>query len=772
MDEHTQDVLEFPEVLALISGYAHSAQGRAELLNTRPAPNPEDADLCLDEFDEASRFLMRQGRIACDLSDPTPFLEATGRPDCYLEPVDLLAVAQYLRFIEQVRRQLEAADYPALAARLAAAPSPPFLLNRIENALDARGEIRDTAHPELRPIRQRQERARHQLQDQLNRLIQGPKSKYLAPEAFVTQRSDRYVVPVRVECQREVPGLVHGTSSSGATVFVEPFGVVDLNNEYVFARERESEIIREVLAGLSRDVFGHREAMVRIVEVSGLVDARFAVAVWAAEYQCSRPQLVRHGVLELRRARHPLLIRALGFAQVVAIDVELSPESPVLVISGPNTGGKTAALKTVGLMCLMARSGLPVPARQASLPWFQAIFADIGDFQSIVHHLSTFSSHLARVIRILGEHKARALVLLDELGRGTDPVYGAALATAVIDWFLSEGSFVLATTHHRAVKLYAASTPGVRNASVLLDPETQRPTYAIEYGVAGDSSGLEIARQLGLPGTILRRAESLLDARDRQWEEYLKELRTGLARVKQEEEELSERRRQLEEMEARIRRQALADEAARQKEFEQALDRMADEFRREGSHWLKQQQDEGQAREARRRIALREAALKETFRRRRQVEAEPGPKVTPADSLHVGDFVYHPLYRLRGRVEAVDGNQVRVDVGGKSLTTRLQDLRRIETRETEEKPAPDVTIRVVQSTDPELTLIGMTVDEAEDSLDKYLDRAFVSRLPEVSIIHGFGTGRLKRSVSEFLARHPQVESFEVEGGVTRVILKS
>jgi DNA mismatch repair protein MutS2 len=772
MDEHTTDVLEFPSVLALLSEYTRSAQGRTAVLGIRPAAGPEGAERRLDEVEEASRFLAKHGRLACELSDPGSLVEAVARPDCLLETTGLLTVAEYLRFLEAARRDLVESDFPVLASRVAEVPAPPFLLSRIENSIDERGGIRDSAHPELRSIRRRQEQARRQLEDQLNLLIHGPKARFLAPEAFVTQRAERYVVPVRVDCRREVPGLVHGTSSSGATVFVEPLEAVELNNDFVYARERENEIVRQVLSDLSREVLVHRETLARIVELSADLDARFAVAEWSELNLCSRPRILAGNRLELAGARHPLLNQSLGVSKVVPIDVELSGPSSVLIISGPNTGGKTAALKTVGLVCLMARCGLPVPARQVSLPWFQGIFADIGDFQSIIHHLSTFSSHLARLNEILRRHSAPALVLLDELGRGTDPVYGAALATSVIDWIREAGSFVMATTHHRAVKLYAATTPGVRNASVLLDPVTQRPTYAIEYGVAGDSSGLEIARQLGLPAGILTRAEGLLGTRDRQWEQYLRDLREELGRLREQERDLESQRRRFGELEIQLRQQSADQESRRQREFEKYLERLADEFRREGSRYLKRMLDQDQIRETRRQIALREAALKESFRRRRQADSEPHPATSPAVSLAPGDLVYHPLFRFRGTVEAVEGTQVRVQVAGKSMTTRLQDLRKIETREVEEKPSREITIRVVESTDPELSLIGLTVEEAEENLDKFLDRAFISRLPEVRIIHGFGTGRLKRSVSQLLSRHPHVQEFEVEGGATRVMLKN
>jgi DNA mismatch repair protein MutS2 len=771
MDEHTQNVLEFPSVLAWLADYTRTRQGRAALLQTQPWPHPAQPRICLDEVEEAARFLAAHGRPLGELGDAETFLEELLRPDCLLGPPELLAVAEYLRFAETIRRRLPPGEYPALARRVQDAPPPPLLLNRIENAIDEKGEIRDSAHPELRTVRQRQERARRQLLDLLGRFLQGPQAASLAPEAFVTQRNDRYVIPVRVECRREVPGLVHGTSSSGATVFVEPLAVVELNNEYVFAREREAEIIREVLAALSREARQHRALLSRIVEISGLLDARFAVAEWAANRPCCRPEFSSAGRLELSGARHPLLMRSLGAERVVPIDIQLTEDARVLVISGPNTGGKTAALKTAGLICLMARCGLPVPARSAELPWFEDVFADIGDFQSIEQHLSTFSSHLSRLIEVLHSHRAPSLVLLDELGRGTDPVYGAALATAILDWFRAEGSFVLATTHHRHVKLYAATTPGVRNASVLLDPSTQRPIYALQYGVAGDSSGLEIACQMGLPATILERAAGLLEDRDRQWEDYLQQLRRELDRVREREQELEAARRRLEELGARLRAESAEAELRRQKEFDQALARLGDEFRHAGNRYLKRLVDQQTAREERRRLSLREAALKESFRRRRQAETEP-PAATQPPTLQPGDLVYHPVFKFRGRVEAVEGDRVRVDVGGKSMTTRLQELRRIETREVEEKPAQDITVRVVQSTDPELTLIGMTVEEAVDTLDKFLDRAFVSRLPEVRVIHGFGTGRLKRSIGQFLSVHPHVAGFEVEGGATRVILKS
>lgn len=775
MDEHSREVLEFPSVLDLLAGYAHSALGRDEILGLVPADDPAAVARRLDEIDEVSRFMAGSGRIPCDLPDPAPLLASVSRPDCLLEPADLLTVADYLRFLERVRKVLARDAYPALAARMAGVQSPPFLLSRIENALDERGEVRESAHPELKPLRRRQEQSRLRLQQELGRLISGPQAKFLVPDAFVTQRADRYVVPVRVEHRREIQGLVHGTSSSGATVFVEPFSVVELNNDYIFSREREAEVIRQVLAELSREVHRHRDPLARLIELAGVLDARFAVAEWAERCRCSRPRLGSGAALELKGARHPLLIRSLGWERVVPIDVGLGDDARVLVVSGPNTGGKTASLKTVGLLCLMARCGLPVPAASAEIPWFQGVFADIGDFQSIVHNLSTFSSHLSRVIQILAVHRSPALVLLDELGRGTDPVYGSVLATAVIDWFREEGSYVLATTHHRGVKLYAATTPGIRNASVLLDPSTQRPTYAIEYGVAGDSSGLEIARQLGLPAPLLARAESLLDPRDRLWEKYLQDLQEELSRVREQGAGLDRQRRRYEELEVRLRRQALAEESERRESFEKSLEKLAEEFRKEGGRYLKRLQEEDRAREARRQLTLREAALKESFRRRRQAAEDQAPAAcqdSPGEVLSPGDLVYHPVFRFRGRVESVEGNQVRVDVGGKSMTTRIQDLRRIETREVEAKPSPEVTIRVVESTDPELSLIGMNVEEAVDSVDKFLDRAFVSRLPEVRIVHGFGTGRLKRSVTELLSRHPHVAEFAVEGGATRVVLRN
>lgn len=771
MDRQTQEVLEFPAVVDDLAGFAQSAQGRDLLLGLQPVSSLPEALRRLQEFEEARLFLETGGRIDCHLVAPDDLLEALAAHAPLLSPSLLLVLADYLRFGQDAQAALSPDDYPLLAQAVSFAAPPSLLLNRIQNAISDRGEIKNSAHPDLSSVRKGQEKSRREVQEHLTRLLDKSKSRLRGGESFITQRNDRYVIPVRVESQKEIPGLVHGTSSSGATVFIEPMSAIDLNNQYVFYRERESEIIRQVLSDLTREALQHRQMILRVIQASALLDARFATVAYARRYSCVQPNLGDGEEIRLVQARHPVLLRTLGREDVVPLDLDLSPAQSVLVISGPNTGGKTAALKTVGLICLMSHCGLPVPAQEAGIAWLTGIHADIGDYQSVAQNLSTFSSHIIRINQIIRSHTPPGLVLLDEVGRGTDPVYGGALGTAVIEHFRTAGSLVLATTHHRVITSYAARTEGARNASVLLDPNTQRPSYRLAWGVPGDSSGLEIARQLGLPASVLELASSLLTRDQIQLEGYLRELRQELKQVKDREAEYEERLVRLRQEEALLRGRAQESELKRRKEFDKSLERLGREFREEGHRFLKRIEDREKAREMRRRVSLREAALKEAFRRKQSAATTTSSAQDSTTFPRPGELAHHPALQLRGRVLTVEGDTATLEVQGKSVTVRLRELQKIETREVVEHPSREVSLHVVQSTDPELNLVGQSTEEAVIALDKYLDRAFVSRLREVRVIHGFGTGRLKAAVGEALHGHPHVEKFSVEGGTTHVILK-
>ena len=775
MDAETLDLLEYHQVLEIVAAYTRTPQGDESVRAIRPHADLRAIQTFQRQVSEADRLRGAGLGLNFELPDPRAVLLTLRDPSAVLDVEDFLILRDYLEFASAAQTMLNPSEFPGLSQLLGTAPLPIALRQRIEQTFDERGQIRAGAHPELSTARRRQGEFRRKAQEHLERFLHSSRARFLIDDPFVTQRANRYVIPLRADHQKDVPGIVHGTSSSGATVFIEPFSVVDLNNQLIFYTEREKEIIQSLLKTLSSEARRQTEALESIVGASADLECRFACSRFGENFTCQCPTIREDGELVLKQARHPLLVRALGDGKVTPIDLELTPQEPVLVVSGPNTGGKTACLKTVGLLCLMAHSGLPVPARDARFPLLEGIHADVGDHQSMTQQLSSFSSHIARLREVISVGRARGLLLLDELGRGTDPSYGSALAIAVLEHFRRQGSLVLATTHHRAVKSWAALTSGVRNASVGLDPTSLKPTFLLEFGVAGGSSGLEIASQIGLPKEIVEHARSLLDDRESLVEGYLAELRDHITRLQEQEAELA--RKLIEEEADQARRRVEFERLQRdeEKRAEKLLEQLSREFRDEGQRFLKRLRDQETAREARQRAQVRDAALKESFRRKlRSGTSSQVTEPVPGNAarLSVGDLVYHPLFRARGRLLSLDGESATLDVDGKTLTTRAGDLRKIEKEAVVERPSPQVTIQIVRDTDPELNLVGRTIDEADAEIDKFLDRAFVSKLSEVTIIHGFGTGRLKGFVSRVLGSHPHVASFQVEGGVTRAQLKS
>jgi DNA mismatch repair protein MutS2 len=540
----------------------------------------------------------------------------------------------------------------------------------------------------------------------------------------------------------------------------------------LYHQEREQEILLRILRRLSDRLRGEVGLIREAAKVVGQVEALLACAEFAARQRGVVPQVEVGVDLRFREARHPLLVQTLGFEQVVPISVALGGADRVLIISGPNTGGKTVALKTMGLLAAMAQAGLPVPAAEAEVPVFRDILADIGDRQSLAQHLSTFSAHVLCVQRMLERLSPPALILIDELGAGTDPAHGAALGIAIVDAFRRRQATVVATTHHQAVKQFAFSTAGVQNASVELDPITLRPTFELKMGIAGGSSGIEIASQLGLSDAVVEQARRLLSGQDLQAERYLQQLREALAGTQRQEEALREEQARLGSLEAQRFAENREKEALRQKGFETAVEQWATDFRQAGERFLKDLKDRFEGARLRKQLKQREALLKEEFRRRMQSamagagRPEASEGVTEVKTWRPGDEAYHRFLRKPGRVVMIDGADAVLEIDGKRVTAGVEQL------EIPAAPGParvlpaNVTLNVVEETEPELNLIGCTVDEAIPRLDKFLDRAFISCMHEVRIIHGFGTGKLREAVSIFLRDHPHVVKHRVEGGAT------
>ncbi len=774
MDLETLKLVEFGQVLEIIAGFAQNRLGRHKVRQIRPLDSFGLIKSRLEILTEAVRYLELAAKIDLGhLPDPRPFNTALEKRDSALSPDELLEVLVLLEFGQSAKRALEPERWPKLSGLVAEFVIPFGLMSAIRNSIDRRGEVLDSAHPDLGSVRRKHEQFRAKARDQLNRYLKGAHSKHLIPDPFVTERGGRFVIPVRRENQSEIPGIVHGASSSGATVFLEPFSAVELNNQQIFYREREVEIVRAVLWDLTQQVRENGPPIQQIIDSAASLDGLFACAEFSSRHNCSIPKLNQENLLFLKSARHPLLAQSLGEARVVPIDLELDSESNTMVISGPNTGGKTACLKTVGLLCIMAHAGLPVPTQEANLPFLKNVFADVGDHQSILLRLSTFSAHIGRIKEIMESYQPPSLLLLDEVGRGTDPVYGSVLAVAIIDHFRKREGLVLATTHHRIVKSFAASADGVRNASVKLDPESLQPTYQIETGVSGGSSGLEIAQQLGLSESIIDQARKLLDETDVQIEHYLEELTHEHKRLTSRREKLEEQLVGLKVREQELSRKAEQRERDRDQDYERQLDKWGHEFKTQVSEYLRKCNDRDQRKRMSAEMQRRQLALKEAFRRKARQETSTG-KEAGGDLVAIskGDTVFHNLFKKRGNIISVKGEQAVLEIDGKTVRSPLGQLQKIEKRRVDRETGSQITISVIEDTDPELNLIGQTVEEALGCLDKFLDRAFVSRLKEIRVIHGFGTGKLKASVGEVLQTHPLVEGFEVEGGVTKATLKN
>ncbi len=774
MDAETINLLEFERVLSIISGYSQTETGEACIRTIRPGRNLELIHLRLAEIGEMQEYISVQGALSCShlqpISSLVKELDHSAQP---LAPEDLHNILEYLKLASSIQRMFPSNRYPLLFSRAMKLDYPITLRSELEKYITPSGEIKESALPELARARSDLQKARNEVQNALSRHLKGSSSKFLIPDPYITQRGDRFVIPVKSDFKSSISGLVHGSSSSGSTVFLEPMETISLNNQIIWLNNQEQRIILQLLGRLTSLVRENLPSLKNVIEGIGQLDELNACAEFSHRYKCVLPKVGIESDLLLLNARHPLLYSSVPENKVVPISLSLTREESVIIISGPNTGGKTAALKTLGLLSMMAQAGLPVPAEDAVVPLFSDILADIGDHQSITQNLSSFSSHILRVEEILKAHDKDSLVLLDELGRGTDPVYGGALSMAVAETLRTEKTKTAVTTHHRALKTWAAATSGVKNASVRLAPDTLDPTYQIDFGVAGSSSGLEIARQLGLDPGVISKARDFMDEGEIEIEKYLVELRDELKRLKDLEDGLREKSGELNIRINLLEKEALTAEKKREKEFKKQVEELGRDFTRKVDRFLKRTADKFESARIRAEAKKKEAVLKEAFlqRMREEKHGKQDLKVTETGTFHPGDIVYDRLFRKQGTLLEISQKNAVIDVEGKRVSSHLDRLTRIEIKEVTKKPASNIEVTVIEDTSREINLIGKRVDESMDILDKFLDRAFVSNLDEVRVIHGFGTGTLKKAVTRFLSRHPQVNGFTDEGGAALVSLK-
>ena len=789
MEHRDLETLDFFKILERIAALTHFSLGREKALALRPTTDPDHARGRLARTREAVQFLARHNPDLSSASDIREIVRMAARGRV-LHPGELLQVQRTVRAAENLRRAImrERRPFPRLARLVREWPTRFGLAEAIAEVMDEEGRIRDTATPELFSIRQGLRETHRLLRERLETMIRSPDIRALLQEPIITLRAGRYVLPVKAEHRNRFPGIVHDQSGTGATYFIEPFAVVDLNNRLRDLEQEQEREVRRILRRLSQRVGRAAETLVRVVEGLGDLDMLFARARYALELDAIEPRIEPFreappphpgSTLRLLQARHPLIPRE----RVVPVDIVLDEDVYALVITGPNTGGKTVTLKTVGLLALMAQTGIFIPAAEGSaLSVFKGIYADIGDEQSIEQSLSTFSAHIRNIIRILEKADRRSLVLLDELGAGTDPHEGAALAWAILDALVQRGVTTLVATHYPELKVYAHRTPGVRNASMEFDPETLQPTYRLLLGLPGRSNALIIARRLGLDPTILREARRRLTPDQRDTEDLLASIQEHEQAARKAREEAEALRQALAQKEAELRRRLEAIEEERRAILEEARAQAQEEvetLRRQLKALERRWLYEGRSREdveALRRDRERVDTLAQ------QVSGEPSARSVDKETereneesreLAPGARVYLPRFQQEGVVLQVGDHDVEVQMGPLRLRVSPQELRVLASPSRGEGPEAKPRVEVVTPTrapspGPECHLRGMTVEEALEKLERYLEQAYLAGLPWVRIVHGKGTGRLREAVRRFLWEHPVVVRFRpgdpAEGG--------
>lgn len=803
MQEKHLNTLEFPKVLTRLAKYAAFSASKELVLKLQPSNYFAEVQAWQTETREASHLLSVKVNIGVGgTRDVRPYVARTNR-DFVLTPPELLEVRQTLVAARELERNLSrlADAYPRLADMAQRIEECPGVVNTISQAIDEGGEIKSSASPALNRIRREIDTAHNRLLERLNRLVSGQKKQYLQ-EALITQRGGRYVVPVKAEFKGRVQGVVQDQSASGATLFVEPLAVVELNNKWRQLQLAEDEEIQRILAELSGLISSQGELINHTVEALAELDLAFAKAKYAWAIEATEPNMVdfngrqtlpeegqkppEHPVIKLTSGRHPLL----DLETVVPLDLPLPDDAQMVVITGPNTGGKTVALKSIGLLAAMAQAGLQIPAAEgSSLPIFNSIFADIGDEQSIEQSLSTFSGHMTNIVKILAACNEQSLVIFDELGAGTDPVEGSALARSIMLDLLERGTTTFVATHYSELKAYAHATSGVINASMEFNSETLTPTYRLQIGVPGESNAFTIARRLGLPEYIIAQARGLMSEDAQQLEAMLAEIKaqTEAAQAKRRDIEaelqkaealVEERRQQLTAVDAERRDILNSARADARREIKAARERIR-ELEAEAQAAIEQQQAafaaaQPSAPEAMTTVEQELESLEANLTsekvpsKAKKQSDKPKSKSEQNGPIRVGDQVFISQYQTLGEVVGLIGQEAEVQLGHFRATVPLKTLELKARKKTAPATQPSVKSPVVESPGMELDLRGHVAEEAMLLLDQYLDQAFMAQLPWVRIIHGRGSGVLRQTVRQELNRHAVISTYrpgrEGEGG--------
>jgi DNA mismatch repair protein MutS2 len=819
-------VLEFDALRELLRAYSSSPLGQAKIGALAPST---DSAWILEQQDltvEVREFRRVGGRFEFSgLLGITRLIEKSRIAGAALETTEIRDV---LLVVDRAAEWREIAFHPPASMRMEwrrtrtlseSVPDFTEFLRLFRNKILPDGTLEDRASPELARIRREIEKQRRAIQESLRGYLRRLAEGGAVQDELVTIRGERFVIPVKIEQKRRVQGVVHGTSSSGQTVFVEPLETIEQNNELVRLLDEEQAEIRRILLEMTRRIGEQAAAILASAEVLAELELQFAKARFAEEYNCVAVQLsgdhqgsggdgrprrsASDARMLLNNARHPLLERNLKLkgVAVIPVSVELQGERRQLVITGPNTGGKTVTLKTVGLLALMAQSGIPVPADRAEMPVFDAVLADIGDYQSIEQNLSTFSAHVTNIDFISRTATAESLVLLDELGSATDPEEGAALAVAIAGYFGGIGCMTVISTHHTSLKVYGANTPGVINASVGFNETTLQPTYELKLGVPGASAGINIAQRLGLNPAIIEASRGRLGTQARDVGEFLDKLRAGLREAESERLRLQTREQELEQERARLAAEGKKEQQAKIREMEKKLESVLRDFEYHAREAVNAIQERAAAqklsKDAERRIAKLRREFREQFDSTVVAHAsgadQGDPHAEPQVVKHVseGDSVKLKSTGRAARISRkLDDNHFEVEVGAMKMKIARDDIAEVLSSGVGNARATDSPVKAArargisvsienegQNAASEINVIGYNVDDATRAVEKFVDHAFLAGLPRVRVVHGSGMGILRKALRQALQQHPHVESVaeppqnEGGGGATVVELR-
>jgi DNA mismatch repair protein MutS2 len=817
-------VLEFDALRELLGGFASSPLGRARIAALAPSTDPTWITEQQGLAEEVREFRRVGGRFDFSgLLDVTRLIEKARIEGAVLETTEIRDV---LVMVDRAAEWREIALHPPAGMRTQwnrtqtlSENVPEFteFLRYFRNKIEPDGALEDRASPELARIRRDIERQRRGIQESLRGYLRRLAEGGAVQDELITIRGERFVIPIKIEQKRRVQGVVHGASSSGQTVFVEPLETIEQNNELVRLLDEEQAEIHRILLEMTRRIGEQAAGILGSEEALGELELQFAKAHFAEEYNCAAVRLSGHDPgadslpllsiasksrLLLHNARHPLLERNLKLkgATVVPVSVELERDRRQLVITGPNTGGKTITLKTLGLLALMAQSGIPVPADRAEMPVFDAVLADIGDYQSIEQNLSTFSAHVTNIDFISRTATPQSLVLLDELGSATDPEEGAALAVAIAAHFGRIGSMTVISTHHTSLKVYGANTPGVINASVGFNEATLQPTYELKIGVPGASAGINIAQRLGLNQAIIESARTRLGTQARDVGEFLDKLHAGLREMENERLRLRAKEQELEREKTHLAAEGKREQQTKVREMEKKLESVLRDFEYQAREAVNALQDKAAAKKVSKDAERRIAGLRREFREQfdstvvaHASGADHGDHAQPqvVKQVSEGDTV---KLKSTGRSAVVsrrlDDSHFEVAMGAMKMKIARDDIAEVLSPAKSGARPADSPVKAArargisvslenedQNAPSEINVIGYNVDDATRAVEKFVDHAFLAGLPRVRVVHGSGMGILRKALRQALQQHPHVESVaeppqnEGGGGATVVALR-